>query len=104
MKGATFRYDSRGWGLIQLYFGQLRNGRLSPCHTNHNSESRAKTWESTYRNLGSATKWDWKEVTRISGRLNRFIRGAAAAKEKSRPILRAAHEAQACGSLVLGPN
>jgi hypothetical protein len=101
--GATFRYNSEGWGLIQLYFGALRDGRLSPCHTNHNTQRRAEKWEPTYFDqLGPVAVWNWTEVTRVSGRLNRFIRSVSAAKLHSRPVLRAAHDAQVRGALVLG--
>src|SRR5687768_17320992 len=40
--GATFRYATEGWGLIQLYLGMRRNdGTLSACHTNHNSDRKS---------------------------------------------------------------
>jgi hypothetical protein len=98
--GATFRYDSEGWGLIQVYFGRVRAGRLSPCHTNHNSQRRAETWEPTSRGqLGPVAAWNWDEVVRVSGRLVRFVRGASVAKLGSRPILHAAQEARARGAV-----
>jgi hypothetical protein len=99
--GATFRHDSKGWGLIQLYFGQLRAGRLSNCHTNHNSERRARNWEPTYPLLGPVDGWNWKEVTRTSSRLNRFLRRRAAGKLHSRPVLPIAWEAQNKGEVQL---
>jgi hypothetical protein len=100
--GATFRYDSGGWGLIQLYFGALRDGRLSNCHTNHNSERRASNWEPTYADrLDPANTWNWAEVTRTSGRLNRFLRRMAPGKLRSRPVLQAAWEAQSTGEVKL---
>jgi hypothetical protein len=103
--GATFRYDSEGWGLIQLYFGALRDGRLSPCHTNHNTQRRAEKWEPTYLDqLGPAAAWNWPEVTRVSGRLIRFIKRASTAKLNSRSVLHAAHEAQVRGAVQLAPN
>lgn len=102
--GATFRYDSQGWGLIELYFGQLRGGNLSNCHTNHNSEQRARTWAPTYADdpaMGEVDSWNWKEVSRTSSRLNRFLQGRAAGKLHSRPVLPAAWEAQSSGALQL---
>jgi hypothetical protein len=102
--GATFRYDSQGWGLIQLYFGQLRDGRLSNCHTNHNSEQRARNWAPTYADdpeMGSVDSWNWKEVNRASSRLNRFLQRRAQGKIHSRPVLPAAWEAQGKGEVQL---
>jgi hypothetical protein len=99
--GAKYRYDSEGWGLIQLYFGRLRDGRIEESHTNHNSEKRALKWQASYRNLGRVSDWNWSEVTRMSGRLNRFIRAHAATKKGSRLILPAAHKRLAAGSLTL---
>lgn len=100
--GATFRYDSHGWGLIQLYFGKLRDGRLSNCHTNHFSERGARKWEPTYADGPERVDaWNWREVSRTSGALNRFIRRTATGKLHSRPVLRAAWEAQAKGAVEL---
>ena len=103
--GATFRFDSQGWGLIQLSFGQLRDGRLSSCHTNHNSEKRARNWEPTYADdpeMGSVDDWNWKEVSSTSSRLNRFVQRRAMGKLHSRPVLPAAWEAQIKGEVRLG--
>jgi hypothetical protein len=102
--GASFRYDSQGWGLIQLYFGRLRDGRLSSCHTNHNSEKRARAWTPTYSDepeMGSVEAWDWKEVTRISSRLNRFLKSRSPGKLHSRPILPNAWEAHTSREIQL---
>jgi len=99
--GATFRYSSEGWGLIQLYFGILRDGRLAPSHTNHNSARRAAAWESLDRGrLGPVSAWDWDEVARISRRLNRFIHAAAKEKEGSRPVLPVAQLARSAGRVA----
>ena len=100
VKGATFRYATDGWGLIQLYFGALRkDGTLTNSHTNHNSEVRAQAWAPTYRNDPSPEEWDWAGVKRVSGRLVRFIRKLGVGKLGSRPILPAAHAAQKNGRL-----
>lgn len=100
-RGATFRYASEGWGLIQLYTGALRDAHLSACHTNHNSERRALTWAVHSPTLAPPSAWNWSAVARISGRLNRFIRGIAAGKRASRPILPAAFAAFHAGALTL---
>lgn len=99
--GATFRYASEGWGLIQLYTGALRDAHLSACHTNHNSERRALTWATHSPTFAPPSVWNWSAVGRISGRLNRFIRGIAAGKRASRPILPAAFDAFDAGALKL---
>lgn len=102
--GASFRYDSCGWGLIQVYFGILRNGRLSPCHTNHNSERRAKNWEQHHHDtLGPVSAWNWAEVARMSRRLNRFVQGTSKAKEGSRPVMPSALQARASGTVAFAP-
>lgn len=97
-----FRYDTEGWGLIQLYFGALRDGHLGSSHTNHNSEKRASAWEPTYIDkLGAVSDWDWREITRISSKLNRWIRKVAPQKIGPRPILPTASRALADGALQL---
>ena len=99
--GATFRHDTRGWGLIQLYFGALReNGSLTPSHTNHFSPARATKWAPTSPGLGSVADWDWKAVERTSSRLVRFIRKIATSREWSRPVLPAAAQAQREGRVT----
>jgi hypothetical protein len=100
--GATFRFDSHGWGLLQLYFVAPRDRKLKASHTNHNSEVRARRWEPTYADEPDRVDdWDWKAVERTSARLNRFIRGVALSKVGSRPVLPAAHQANAQGSIQL---
>ncbi len=98
-----WRFESHGWGAIQLQFGGLREGRILHSHTNHNSEKRALAWEATHRDdLGAVAAWDWPEVVRISRALNRFIRRCGVSKTGSRPVLPAAHEAVASGIGTIG--
>jgi hypothetical protein len=78
--GARFRYACEGWGLIQLYFGAIKNGQLSSCHTNHFSAKRAESWEGIVAKRESAHAWDFNAVNRMSSRLNRFVRGRGVAK------------------------
>ena len=87
--GHTFRYEPNGWGLIQLYFGGVSERGLHHSHTNHNSEKRAKKWETTYADeLGSVDAWDWKTLSKVSGRLRYHIRNRLAVeKHGSRPVL-----------------
>jgi hypothetical protein len=101
---SRFRYDAEGWGLVQLYFGIMRDGRLSPSHTNHNSQKRARNWESLYKRLGPVDAWNWSEVSRVSGRLNRFIKSLATGRQGSRPILPVAQEGVARAGIELALN
>lgn len=90
---ATVRYQSQGWGLIQLYFGGLFKGEvLRWSHTNHNTEKRAAKWLDTLPELGDPAAWDWPTVTRASSKLNRVIRAMAVAKVGSHPVLPEAAE------------
>lgn len=99
--GATFRYSSEGWGLIHLQLEPARNGRLHASHTSHNTEKRARLWESTYPELTAVESWDWRAVSRVSSRLNRFIRSRAPSKSGSRPVLPVAHAAIGRGLITL---
>ena len=87
-----FRYTTVGWGLIQLYLEPQRNHRLSPSHTNHKSEKRARAWEHTCPNLGLVANWNWPSVERWSRRLNRFIQRCSTAKVNNRVVLAAAKQ------------
>jgi hypothetical protein len=100
--GAQFRYTIEGWGLIQLYLGGVSKSGVIASHTNHNSEKRANAWSSTYSDrMGSPAAWNWKEVTAISNKLNRYIRKAAVTKQGSRPVLKAAADLLAAGTPFL---
>ena len=90
--GATHRFSIEGWGLMQLYFGRIQNEEIHPSHFGHNSEKRARNWESTFLDeLGSADGWDWEFLKKISGKIQHQIRKKlAASKINSRPILEAA--------------
>jgi hypothetical protein len=101
---AKGRTDSAGWGLIQLYLVGERDGRIGLSHTNHNSEARARLWEPiSMEALGPVRAWNWTEVARTSGRLNRHIRGMAVDKSSSRVILPHAAARVADGA-ALAPN
>jgi hypothetical protein len=86
-QGATFRYKTVGWGLVQLYLEPVRRNKLHSSHTNHNSEKRARAWEETSPELGPVARWNWKSVTSFSRRLNSFIRKLAVFKIGSRVVL-----------------
>ncbi|HEY2035054.1 MAG TPA: hypothetical protein VGH02_15340, partial [Rhizomicrobium sp.] len=100
--GHGFRYCIDGWGLIQLYLGTQTSSGITHSHTNHNSEVRARTWETTIREMKPASSWNWKEINRISSALNRFIRKQAVATAFRRPVLPAASRAHDAGADFLG--
>ena len=83
----AFRYEAHGWGAIQLYLGGVHEDCLYSSHSNHNSDKRAVLWADTIHDLGDPEKWNWSEVTRISSRINRFIRKLATEKRGSMSIL-----------------
>lgn len=85
--GATYRYSCNGWGLIQLYLESPRNSILRNSHTNHNSETRAHNWATTYPDMGDPASWNWAVVNSFSRKLNRFIRNSGVEKRGSRVIL-----------------
>jgi hypothetical protein len=84
--GATGRTDADGWGAIRLTLARLHDQQVRPSNANHRSERRAIRWEAPYlEELGPVDVWDWREVNRLSGRLNRFIRGVAVGKSPAVP-------------------
>ena len=99
--GFAHRYRIEGWGLIQLYLGGRSELGLVHSHTNHNSKKRAEKWATTLNELGSPKKWDWKEVTRISSKLNRQIRKLSINKIGGRPVLQEAEECLSRGIKAL---
>ena len=100
--GHTFRYTLTGWGLIQLYFGGVKNKGMEHSHTNHNSEKRADKWESTNADeMGDPKQWNWREVTSTSSKLNRYIRKLATSKIGSRSVLPCAHKVIENGATAL---
>ena len=103
VEGATHKFYTEGWGLIQLYLGFERPEGISHSHTNHNSAERAQTWAATPATgaLDDPRLWDWKAVSRTSGRLNRFIKKLASSKLGSRPILPGAEAESTRGKKLL---
>ena len=100
--GKSWREQISGWGLIQMNFGGVRNGSLAPSVTNHNTEKRARAWEQTYPTLPALESWDFREVTRISRRINRHIASLGIRKEGPRPVLPGAETMRENGAVVLG--
>ncbi len=97
--GATHRFTIEGWGLMQLYFGRIQNDEIEHSHYGHNSEKRARNWESTYLDeLGSVNDWNWELLKKISGKIQYHIRKRlAVSKVSSRPILKTAFEKHSKG-------
>jgi len=80
--GHTFRYSTDGWGLIQLYFGGIKNHAfhnapkssvLNVSHIGHQSQKRAMAWEGVTQGNGQVSKWDWKEVEKTGRALKYHI-------------------------------
>ncbi|MFP9113121.1 hypothetical protein ACLI1A_04220 [Flavobacterium sp. RHBU_3] len=72
--GYTFRYATEGWGLIQLYFGGIRNDELNQSHIGHFSVKGASKWEDINNDKGPVDAWNWKEIEITSRKLKHFIR------------------------------
>jgi hypothetical protein len=78
-----FRYDIRGAGLIRLYLGGVRDNVIHHSHFGHWNEARAK-----YLPEELVNGCDWAALRRLSGKIQRHIRGKCATfKLQSRPVL-----------------
>ena len=71
--GHTFRYSTQGWGLIQLYLGGLKHGRLNHSHIGHFNEKGALKHESNPNGNGLVSSWDWIEIQKTSRKLKYYI-------------------------------
>ncbi len=84
-KGHTLRYEPNGWGLMQLYLGGVHHKKepvLTQTHFGHNSQIRATVW-----NNSDDTGVDWKILSKVSNKIQYFIRKNAKMKVPGRPIL-----------------
>ncbi len=79
--GHTFRYATEGWGLIQLYFGGLKNNELKPSHIGHFNEKGALKWEDNNSVNGLDSSWDWKEIQSTSRKLKYQIHNKLATRK-----------------------
>jgi|SRR5436190_11486682 len=96
--GHTFRYSTEGWGLIQLYFGGLKNNELNQSHIGHFNEKGAKKREEINSFNGQVSNWDWKEIQITSRKLKYQINNKMAIRKVgSFGILKGADELQATG-------
>ncbi|MBV4357597.1 hypothetical protein [Pinibacter aurantiacus] len=79
--GHTFRYATDGWGLIQLYFGGLKNNQLNLSHIGHFSEKGALKWQDEKSLNEPVSAWDWKEIAATSRKLKNHIHNKLAIKK-----------------------
>jgi hypothetical protein len=79
--GHTFRYSTDGWGLIQLYFGGLKNNELNQSHFGHFNESGALKNESSTALNGKVNDWDWSEIQATSRKLKYQIHNKLATRK-----------------------
>ena len=79
--GNTFRSSTIGWGLIQLYFGGLKNNTLNQSHVGHFSEKGALKWEQTKPSIENVNAWDWKEIQATSRSLKYHIQNKLAVRK-----------------------
>lgn len=97
--GHSFRYAVEGAGLIQLYLDGVQGGVVYHTHFGHWSEAGARK-----RSINSADDCDWRLLAKLSGRIQRYIQGRAAARLHSCPILRQCFaEVQQGAGLQFGP-
>lgn len=82
VKGFSFRYSVEAVGLIQLYLGGLKDNEIVESHYGHWSQAGAEQ-----RSVLPTDACDWEALKKLSGRLQRFVRGISAAKIQSRVIL-----------------
>jgi hypothetical protein len=101
VSGGTFRFAVEGAGLIQLYLDGIRDGIIYHSHYGHWNEAGARE-----RSTHPADACDWRALAKLSGKIQRHIRGRLApAKLASRPVLHQAFAAVQQGAgLDYGPN
>lgn len=79
--GHTFRYSTEGWGLIQLYFGGIKDNELNRSHIGHFNEARALKNEGTNKFNGPVSSWDWTEIQKTSRKLKYQIHNKLAIRK-----------------------
>lgn len=79
--GHTFRYSTEGWGLIQLYFGGLKNNELNLSHIGHFTEKAALKWEDANSFNRQVSSWDWTEIQLSSKKLKHQMHNKMASKK-----------------------
>ncbi|TKC00655.1 hypothetical protein [Pedobacter cryophilus] len=79
--GHKFRYSTDGWGLIQLYFGGIKDKELNQSHIGHFNEKGALKWEETNKINGLVNLWDWTEIQMTSRKLKYQIHNKLATRK-----------------------
>jgi len=80
-KGHKFRYSTDGLGLIQLYFGGLKNNELRHSHIGHFNEKEALKQEDFHITNELVSSWDWKEIQATSRKLKYEIHNKLATRK-----------------------
>ncbi|MBS1664016.1 MAG: hypothetical protein JST68_23425 [Bacteroidetes bacterium] len=102
-KGHTFRYTSEGWGMMQLYFGGIKDNALFHSHIGHFNEKGAQKWESVNRVNGAVNAWNWKNIEQTSRKLKYQIHNKMATlKIGSWGVLKGAEQLKASGVRLMG--
>jgi len=98
-KGATYRFQANGRGLIQLQFKGTNKLGLQYSHTNHNTDKRALAWEDIDRDkLGSVKDWNFSVTTSVSRKINNFIKKHSGKKVGPMPVMTCAAEIELAGA------
>ncbi|MCO5945357.1 hypothetical protein [Mucilaginibacter flavidus] len=71
--GHTFRFTTGGWGLIQLYFGGIKDSTLKHSHIGHFNYKSALKWESINLQYGKVDLWDWQAIQKTSNHLKYLL-------------------------------
>ncbi len=71
--GATFRYSTCGWGLIQLQI-DLLNKPMVEVRVAVNTQKRAEEWSANYPKFKSPSLWDWKLVEKQARRIIKSLK------------------------------
>lgn len=98
IEGATFRYETSGWGLYRVHLGGCSEGTVHRSWVSHNTEKRAQRWSDTYTELAGPETWDWEAVNRIGRQITHHIKNRlAVSKVDSASVLPEADELQRAG-------
>jgi hypothetical protein len=86
VRNARFRHEPCGSGLMQLYFGGLRERVITKSHFGNFSQAGARRWD-----LEQGV--DWEALSRLSRKMKNHIRRRMAVQSvPGRPVLSAAAE------------
>ena len=80
-EGHAFRFSTNGWGLIQLYFEELKKNTLKYSHLGHFNQKGALGLEGTNNFMGKADNWNWKLIEKISRKLKYHIHNKLAVRK-----------------------